>query len=852
MRSAEEWIEAGLAQHRGGDLAGAEAAYRAALSGAPGHPEALQLLGVLALARGQAETACDWLAQALAARPEAAHIAGNYLEALLRAGRGGVALRVAQEGCARHPQSTRFWSGLARAQALAGDWDGARQTLAQLERLDPADLRAPAAVAEAAGRQGAWAVAADLWRQLLPRTGQPGVVLCNLGDALLQQGDVANAEAVLRQSVDVAPDLAPAWHNLGLARHAAGQPEAACAALARACALDAESLPSWLAWAEYWMAWAARGARAPEALTAGLARLAPRDPRGGLLLARLADQAGQGAEARRWWRQVVAQHASAAEAGEAWSNLGAQALDEGDPAEAGRCLNAALSLVPGSGAAWFNLGLCRHQQDDYAGAVDAYARALALGGEGAPWCAQAYGNLGRAYFDLGDLATARRNLEQAGAARSAQPECFGNYVDVLLREADWAALDALLGAAPDWPERVNPFTALALSDDPEYLRRSARAWSARQVPSVPVPAPPRPRRSGPRLRIGYLSSDLHDHATARLLVDVLEHHDPRRFEVTLYSYGPDDGSPMRARLRQCGARWVDLAGQSARQMAAAIRRDGLDLLIDLKGHTHRARLEVLAWRPAPVQATWLGFPGTLGCAAVDVAIVDGFVAPPGAEAGFDERLLRLPRCYQPADSRQTVAGAGTRADWGLPDEGGVLACFNQIYKLNETTWKSWLAIIAATPGAVLWLLDPGPLARARLDARWRACGLPPERLVWAPVCPHPEHLGRLRHADLVLDTFPYGAHTTASDALRQGVPVLTRVGRGFPSRVAGSLLHHLGLTGLICDSEAEFIARGCALAGDAGALAAARGAVRAALPRLEDTPGWTADFEQALRHLLGA
>ena len=847
---------------RAGALGEAEAQALDACRRWPGDAESRQWLGCVLLLRGRGEEACEHLALAFRLGPEKLHIRANYLEGLLQCGRLTQVSRVLDELSAGDPAWGKLAFFRARLAMAEGNWADAAAIWQALALTDAGDPVLRQRWVECCEGMGDWPAAVEVWRQLLPLLPESrGEVLCNLGNALLNAGEVDEAQRHLQAAIEYAPRLAPAWLNWGRLLSRVGRRDEAREAYRQACELAPEEAGMALAWGQALLADGMLDF--PDFLRSTVKALSVRVAGAALLLARRDSLAGDDAAARRGWRNALSlPDCSPAQAAEAWINLGQQALNEKDLPEARRCLEAALRCQPGNPLACYNLGLCRHLADDYAGAVEAYSLALAADAEGegavgemAAWRPALLGNLGRAYFDLRDLRAARACLERAGAATATGYRLFGNYVDTLTRLADWTSCEKLLQARslPDgqasWPESVNPFSALALSDDPELHWRSARAYALEAVPQA---QPWRAGRAIPttrRLRIGYLSSDLHAHATAYLLVDVLASHQRQQVEVFAYSYGPDDGSPMRRRVQAAVEHFRDLAGVKPRDMAAAIRRDGIDILVDLKAYTHRALPEVLASRPAPIQVNWLGFPGLMATPAVDYILVDHFIHP-GEKMSFStvdreygEFPLRLSRCYQPADREQTVGEPLQRGDWGLPATGFVFASFNQVYKLTREVFTLWCRIVAACPRSVLWLFEPAAEAKQALLDCWTAHGLAPERLIWAPVVPHAGHLARLQHADLLLDTFPYGAHTTASDALRQGVPVLTRAGRSFPSRVAGSLLWHLGLDELICADWEAYSSLAVRLHAEPDLLISIQARLRQAMPRLLDAPGFAAELE---------
>jgi protein O-GlcNAc transferase len=301
----------------------------------------------------------------------------------------------------------------------------------------------------------------------------------------------------------------------------------------------------------------------------------------------------------------------------------------------------------------------------------------------------------------------------------------------------------------------------------------------------------------------------------QLAAGLFELHDRSGFEVVAVSYGEDDGSPMRRRLEHAFERFLDVRARSDAQAAALLREMEIDIAVDLKGFTAGARPGILAQRPAPLQASYLGFPGTLGVPFIDYLIADRIVVPESEQACYAEKLVYLPECYQVNDASRAVAErTPAREEAGLPARGLVFCCFNNNYKILPETFACWMRLLREVPGSVLWLLKDSDAARANLEREARDAGIDPARLVFAARLPHAEHLARHRLADLFLDTLPYNAHTTASDALWAGLPVLTCTGTSFAGRVAASLLHAVGLPELVTRTRTDYEQLALALARD--------------------------------------
>ncbi|MBX7197898.1 MAG: hypothetical protein K1X51_00810 [Rhodospirillaceae bacterium] len=317
-----------------------------------------------------------------------------------------------------------------------------------------------------------------------------------------------------------------------------------------------------------------------------------------------------------------------------------------------------------------------------------------------------------------------------------------------------------------------------------------------------------------RRKIGYVSSDLREHAVGFLTAEIYGLHDREKVEVFTYYCGIPSNDAIHQKVKQTSDHWCDIAAMSDDQAADKIAADGIEILIDLNGYTNGARTKVFAMSPAPVNVNWLGYPGTLGSPYFHYIIADEFIIPPQFEKYYSERVMRIP-CYQSNDrGRQVAPGTPTRAEHGLPEEGTIFCCFNGVHKITQFTWARWMTILKSVPGSVLWLLEGIDTTNARLKEQAQAAGVDPARIVFAGKRSNPHHLARYPLADLFLDTSPYGAHTTCSDALWMGVPVLTLAGRGFASRVCGSLITSAGLADLICTTPDEFVARAIELGTD--------------------------------------
>ena len=672
----------------------------------------------------------------------------------------------------------------------------------------------------------------------------------NRGLILRDLGRLPEALASLDQATRHNPEYARAWSNRGTIQHAMGQPEAALASLDHALALNPALAGTWSNRGNILCA-LERPAEALRDFDQALA-LEPNFAEAHFNRANLLATQQRPAEALAGYAAALTLQPDYAKAHLARADL----LLAQQPAQALAGYDRALALAPDAAA---HLGranallLLRRPTEALASAEQASAAA--------PGMAEAHYTRATALLHLHRLAPAAASFAQALALNPALEHCHGLLLHTRARLCDWEGLPeslATLAAAIRRGERAAPpFPVLALLDDPGLHRRLAETCAAAlPTPALPTPAPSTP---GPRLRIGYFSADFHQHATAHLMAEMFERHDRSRFEVMAFSFGPDQRDAMRARLLPCFDRFLDVAALPDAQAAALARRLGVDIAVDLKGYTQDARLGILAHRAAPVQASYLGYPGTLGAPFIDYLLADTVLVPPSSQHHYAEKIVYLPGSYQVNDSNRAIAAATpSRTSQGLPEAGFVFCCFNNSFKITPACFAGWMRLLHQVPGSVLWLLEDNAGAIANLRQHAAATGIAPARLVFAPRLPAPEHLARHRLADLFLDTHPYNAHTTASDALWAGLPVLTCPGESFAARVAASLLHAVGLAELAAPTPAAHEAQALHLATNPEELAALRqrlAANRATAP-LFDAARFTRNLEAAFlamhsRHAAG-
>ncbi len=462
--------------------------------------------------------------------------------------------------------------------------------------------------------------------------------------------------------------------------------------------------------------------------------------------------------------------------------------------------------------------------------------------------------IGRVLEGIYSDAPAEDALRQSLEINSAQGEVVQHYVSLRQRQCKWPAVEATEHIeARALMRHISPLSLANHADDPIFqLGRAYRyARDSIGIPGLPRSHDPKARLQGAKLRIGYVSSDLREHAVGFGMTDVLETHDRSQFEIYAYYCGIKRTDPTQARAMAAVDQWFEINGLSDDQAAMKIAEDRIDILIDLNGYTKDARTKVLALRPAPVIANWFGYPGTMGTPYHHYIVADEHVIPAGNEIYFTEKVLRLP-CYQPNDRKRVVSGRRpSRAEEGLPENAFIFCCLNGMQKITPEVFKAWMSILSRTTDSVLWLLGNTDDTKARIKKAVEQAGIAPDRVIFAAKKPNPEHLARYPLADLFLDTFPYGAHTTAADAMWMGVPLLTICGRSFASRVCASLVRAAGAADMVCASVDDYVARAVAFAGNGERLAAVRQRLVAGRDTclLFDTPTLTRHLEDLFRQM---
>jgi predicted O-linked N-acetylglucosamine transferase (SPINDLY family) len=530
--------------------------------------------------------------------------------------------------------------------------------------------------------------------------------------------------------------------------------------------------------------------------------------------------------------------------------LGVICLRRRDPAAAVDAFDRLLKLQPHSPDVLNNRAMALVDVGRHDEALTSLDRALAL----KPDYREALNNRAglleamRRYSEAADAYARRWALAQD------QPDILGSLLQARMNACDWTDYDKLSAeicarvARGEPADKPVPFTWHSMS--PSLQLRCTVDFAARKYPLRPLPATARPPHD--RIRLAYLSSDFREHPISYMFVHLFERHDRARFEVTAISYGPDDKSGIRQRLEKAFDRFIDVRELSDLEIAQRIRREEVDILVDLVGYTGGNRAQILTYRPAPIHANFQGF--GLGGPLMDYVFSDPETTPDRLiEATYREKVVRLPDTWVSTDTAQPIAEATpSRADAGLPDQGFVFCSFNAPYKITPSMFDVWMRLLAGVPGSVLWLRYENDDAVANLRKSAEHKGIAPDRLVFARRTGLPEHLARHRLADLFIDTHPYGAHTTASHALWAGLPVLTQRGDPLVSRISGSILYAVGLPELVVESSEAYEALALVLARNPDRLAALRRklAVNRTTAPLFDSERYRRHVEQAYLQMM--
>ncbi len=746
-------LQKALEAHMGGRIQEAESLYRDVLQKRPRDPMALHNVGIIYYHRREYDAAVDSIRKALAVKrnyPEALSNLGNVLR---DQGKHEEAVASYREAIRQRPRYVEAYSNLGAAYLAVAKFDEAIEALDTAIKINPNYMEAHFNRALALKGQGSLDDAIAAFRQVIAM--KPDLVQAHLGLALTlaEQRRFEEAIAAFQALIALVPNAPEPYANLSLSLQELGRLEEAAAACRKAIELKPD-----FALAYYNL---------------------------GTIVRRLG-RLEEGVDAFK------AATVHAPQFAEAYCNLGLALMDQGKTQEAVDAYRKAVQLRPNFPEALNNLGVPLRQQEKLEEALEVYRQAVAV----KPDYAEAYTNMGNILREMGKQREAVDAYEKSIAIDARGVNARIQLAHLRRHLCDWREFDLDTQRLFELEKYVEPFVFLSTPATAAQQLACSRNWSAK-LPRGQAFSHAAPRRPGP-IRVGYLSADFRKHATAFLMAELFERHDRSKFEIYAYSYGYDDGSDMRQRLINAFDHFVEFRTTPLKESAQRIFDDDIDILIDLKGYTGGVRTEILVDRPAPIQVNYIGYPGTMGCDFIDYIIGDPFVTPMEHQPFYSEKIVQLPGSYQPNDTKRPISDKPfTRAQFGLPEDAFVFASFNGAYKISPSFFSAWMRLLQAVPGSVLWMLSTNDIVEGNLRREAAARGVAPERLIYTPGLDNPEHLARHRFADLFIDTAPINAHTTASDALWGGLPVVTCSGEPFASRVAGSLLRAVGLPELI-------------------------------------------------------
>jgi predicted O-linked N-acetylglucosamine transferase (SPINDLY family) len=804
--------EQAVAFHRQGELERAERLYHQILDADPRLFGPRFYMGLMRLQQGRPAEACDYLGEAAQISPTDLNVLMNYGMALRAAGRAQEALDTFDRALAVQPNMAE---GLYNRGVV----------LADLKRFE---------------------LAVESYDRALVLQPEMMAAIVNRAVALAAMQRYDDAIAGYDRAIAMQPSNAWALFHRGLAHRIMRRPEKALADYDRALALDPTHTD-----AQY-----NRGVvmmdleRAADALAAFDAVMPAYSANAEMLNNRGVAlwNLKRPAEALESIERALQLEPDFAEA---WGNRGLALRDLKRTDDAIASFDMVLRLEPNNAVALNSRGNVLRDRKEYEAAIENYSRAIAL----RPDYAEALINRGYTLWSLKRNDEGTADVERGLALDPDYPYGRGELLHVRMFCADWHDFDSrkteLEKLVLAGKKVVQPFNFQAVAETPEVVRACSRNWVKDRYPEMPSrPHDRGARRGREKIRIGYLSGEFRQQATAVLMAGLYERHDREQFEIVAIDAGYSDQTPMRARLEKAFDRWINISNLSDQEAAEVIRDVEIDILVNLNGFFGEARMGIFAQRPAPVQVNYLGFPATLGAPYIDYILADQVVIPEDERRFYDEQVVYLPDSYQANDDRgREMALTPSRAEAGLPADAFVFCNFNNAYKLTPSTFDSWMKILKQVDGSVLWLLEsPAPYAdNLRREAEKR--GVAGTRLIFAPDLPTDQHLARLQLADLFLDGLPYNAHTTASDALWAGVPLVTTKGTTFPGRVAASLLLAAELPELVTDNAGDFEVLAVRLAKDPVELKALRDRLKAnkASCALFDTDRFRKNIEAAYR-----
>ena len=783
-------------RHKKGDLAEAERLYRLVIAGGSPPAPALHLLGTIRFQLGKHEEALDLFARALKINPRDPGIQWAHANALSALSRFDAAVSAYDKAIALSPNLPEAFYNRGYCQSKLNRHKDALASFDAALRIKPRFFEALYQRGEALEALSEPNGALESYKRALEMAPTNSAALDKLADLLRKIGQPEDALVPYGFALNLAPADIAILHRRAQLLLALDRPETALSDFDKILSIDRTHMGG----IRGRVSSLQRLERDQDALAFldGAQAYLPNVADLPYLAGVIRQELRQTAEALALYDKTLAINSKHAGA---WNNKGAIYLSLGELPEAFRSFQNAASADPHFAEAWSNLGNYYKSQGQFDKALESYDKGLTVRPD-LPWVLHNRGLL--LWEEFKDVERADRDLRRAYALDPDSAYLRGDLLHLHMQIADWSHL-AQDKAGVDRENRthkraIRPFMYLATCEKASDMKLCTTIFASNEFPArEPIARPP--RQAPGKIRLGYLSADFRDQATAQLMVGLYEKHDKSRFEVIAFDNGRNDGSKIRARLENAFDKIVDIANLSDMQAASSVAAHGIDILVNLNGYFGKPRMGVFAYRPAPVQVNYLGFPGTLGADYMDYIIADRHVIPEQDQHQYIEQIVYMPDTYQVNDSKRFLPTARPpREAFGLPENATVFCSFNQSYKLTPEIFHCWMQILAAVDGSVLWLLQSSSQFRDNLCRHAASQGIEPGRLIFAPFAPIEEHLTRLGLADLFLDCLPCNAHTTASDALWAGVPVLTCTGNTFTGRVATSLLHAIDMPELVTET----------------------------------------------------
>ena len=774
--------------HKAGQLQEAHRLYTAILKVYPNHPDANHNMGLLTFGFGKIELSLQFFKTALEANPSISQFWYSHIVALIKLKRLIDAKALLDQ---------------AKSKGIKGDdFDQLEQRLNEASKalpIKPNNADDYHNIGIAFQEQNKLEEAVEAYKKALAIKPDYVNAYYNMGIALQEQSKLVEAIEAYRKVLDIKPDYAKAYYNMGIVLKEQNKLGEAIEAYKKALAIKPDYVYAY-------------------------------NNMGIVLL-----EQSKLVEAIEAYKKALVIKPDYVEA---YYNMGNALKEQNNLEEAIEVYTKALAIKPDDATVYYNMGNALKEQNNLEEAIEAYGKALVI----KPDDADAYNNMGIAlkeqnkckeaievykkalaikpdyvevYYNMGNAFKEQNKLEEAIEAYSKalgiNPNHEAARTQKLHQQAhicNWNGIAKDINLVPELgisETYAAPFILLSLEDAPDRHLIRSEIYTKANFSQKTLPPKARPSKRPKRIRVGYFSTDFNEHPVAYLIAKVLEQHNRDQFEVFGYSLHSDKKSEIQQRLEKSFDNFADVQSMSDRDIALRARQDEIDIAVNLNGYTGRARTGVFAYRAAPIQVNYLGYPGTMGSNFMDYIVADRFLIPSESQKYFNEKKLYLPNTYLPTDnSRELSKKKITRSDMGLPDDAFVFCCFNNNYKISPNEFDIWMRLLSKVENSVLWLRQSNQFSIINMKKEAQKRNVDPSRLVFAGKVPMDEHLARQRLADLFVDTFTFNAHTTAAEALWAGLPLVTKVGLGFAARVAGSLLNAVGLPELITETEQDY------------------------------------------------